>query len=489
MLARISDGTPIPLFVIDSQHKVTYWNIAIEALSGIERGEIIGTSEQWRAFYAEKRPVMADLIVDGASADEIEVYYPGRCWESPLLDGAYEAEGYYPFLGEAGKWLYSTASPIKDDHGRVIGAVETLQDITERKQVEEALQESEKSYRELFDGAVDAVWVHDLKGNILKANRATEKLTGLSGEELAKGNVKDFLSKRGLHLAREWRHRLIENDKSLGKPYKQYIIRKGGTEATVMCTTRPILSDGQLVAFQNIAWDISEQERTQENLRYYMQQVTMAQEYERKRIARDLHDDIAQSLLLVAQGLDMLSSTNRPKLSNSQLKQYLEKLHNQAVDALEAVRCYAQDLRPRIIDDLGLVAAMEWLTDDLAKHQEIDARTEITGEERALPAEVQLLLFRIAQEALNNVRKHAQASSVILKLEFSDDNLTLTVSDNGRGFEVPKMIGDLAGLGKLGLAGMQERARLISSSLEIESERGKGTVVTVKVPISVPISE
>ena len=484
MLARISDGTPIPLFVIDGQHKVTYWNTAIEALSGIERGKIIGTSEQWRAFFAEKRPVMADLIVDGASVDEIEVYYPGRCWESSLIDGACEAEGYYPSMGEAGKWLYFTASPIKDGYGRVIGAVETLQDITERRQVEEALQESEKSYRELFDGALDAIWVHDLKGNILKANRATEKLTGLSGEELAKGNVKDFLSKRGLHLAREWRHRPIENDKSLGKPYKQYIIRKGGTEATVMCTTRPILSDGQLVAFQNIAWDISEQERTQENLRYYMQQVTMAQEHERKRIARDLHDDIAQSLLLVTQGLDMLISTNRPKLSNSQLKQYLEKLHNQAVDALEAVRCCAQDLRPRIIDDLGLVAALEWLTDDLAKQQEIDAHAEITGEERALPAEVQLLLFRIAQEALNNARKHAQASSAILKLEFSGDSLTLTVSDNGRGFKVPRMIGDLADLGKLGLAGMQERARLIGGRLEIESERGKGTTVTVKVPIS-----
>ena len=484
MVARISDGTPIPLFVIDSQHKVTYWNTAIEALSGIDRKRIIGTSEQWRAFFAENRPVMADLIVDGASVDEIEIYYPGRCRPSPLIDGACEAEGYYPSLGESGKWLYFTASPIKDDNGRVIGAVETLQDITESKHTEEALRESEKSYRELFDGALDAIWVNDLKGNILKANRATEKLTGLSGEELAKGNIKDFLPKQSLRMTRGWHNRLIRSDKSSGKPYKEHIIRKDGTEATVMCTTRPIITDGQLVAFQNMAWDISKQERTQENLRYYMQKVTIAQEHERKRIARDLHDDIAQSMLLVTQGLDLLSSTKRPKLSNFQLKQYLEKLRNQAVDALEAVRRCAHDLRPRIIDDLGLVAALEWLTDDLAKHKEIDAHTEIVGDEQALPAEMQLLLFRIAQEALNNVRKHAQASSAILKLEFSGDSLTLTVSDDGRGFMVPKMIGDLAGFGKLGLAGMQERTKLIGASLEIESEKGKGTTVTVKAPIS-----
>jgi len=489
LFARIIDGTPIPLFVIDRQHRVTFWNTAVESLSGIPREKMVGTTEQWRAFYSEERPVMADLVLDGAPVDQIEGYYPGRCWGSPLIEGAYEAEDYYPSLGEAGKWLYFTASPIRDENGRVTGAVETLQDITERMRVEGALQESEKSYRELFDGALDAIWVHDLVGNILKANHASGNLTGLSGEALARSNIKDFLSRHSLQVARERRHRMVENGKGLGKPYRQRIIRQDGRETTVMCTTRPIFSDGRLIAFQNIAWDISEQELMQENLRYYMQQVTMAQEHERKRIARDLHDDITQSLLLVTQGLDMLSSDERPKLSNDQLKQHLENLRDQAVDALEAVRRCAHNLRPRIIDDLGLVAALEWLTDELAKNQGIDASAEITGQELALAAEVQLLLFRIAQEALNNTRKHARASSVVLRLEFGDDSLTMTVSDNGRGFEVPRIIGNLAGIGKLGLAGMQERVKLIGGSLKIDSEIGEGTTITVRVPVSVPISE
>jgi two-component system sensor histidine kinase DegS len=484
VIERIIDGTPIPLFVIDSRHNVTYWNKAIEALTGICRDNIIGTSKHWQPFYERKKPLMADLIVDMASWEEIESYYPGHCQESSLLDGACEAEGYYPSLGETGRWLFFTASPIRDENGDIIGAVETLQDATERKHAEEALQASEQSYRELFDGALDAIWVHDLKGNILKANGATARMTGLSNVELAKANIKDFLSKRSLRTTIVGRHRLNEDFESLGKPHKQHIIRKDGTELTLMCTTRPIFYDGQLVAFQNIAWDISEQSRMQENLRYYMQQVTIAQEEERKRIARDLHDDIAQSLLLVMQGLDMLSSTKRPKLTNTQLKRYLERLRNQAVEALEAVRRCAQDMRPRIIDDLGLVAALEWLTDDLSKYGEVDARAEITGEERALPGEVQLLLFRIAQEALNNVRKHAHATSMILKMAFDDDKLTLVISDNGSGFKVPEMLGDLAGIGKLGLTGMQERAKLIGGKLTIESELGKGTTVMVKVPLS-----
>ncbi len=484
MITRIVDGTVIPLFVINGKHKVVYWNRAVEVLTGISRGDIIGTAEQWRAFYETKRPVMADLIVDRASAEKIESYYPDSCKKSPLLEGAFDAERFYPFLGDSGKWLYSTGSPIKDKKGNIIGAVETLQDVTDRKQAEQALLDSEKSYRELFDDALDAIWVHDLEGNILKANRATARITGFSSKELSRANIRDFLSGDSVRKLVSGRHDLIEIYEEMGKPYKQQIVRKDGKEVTVMCTTRPIFSGGKVVAFQNIAWNISRQARVQENLRYYMQQVTIAQEEERKRIARDLHDDVAQSLLLVMQGLDMLSSTKRPKLSNTQLKEYLERLRNQAVDALEAVRRCAQDMRPRIIDDLGLVAALEWLTDDMAKYMEIDAGTEIKGDERSLLcSEVELLLFRIAQEALNNVRKHAQATKTLLTVEFGDDSLTMTIWDNGRGFKVPKILGDLASLGKLGLAGMQERAKLIGGSLKINSGEEKGTTVMVRVPM------
>jgi len=164
MLAKIADGFPIPAFVINKQHKLTHWNTAIEALSGIRREDIIGTDEQWRVFYKEKRQTMADFIVAGAHADEIEVYYPGRYKKSNLIDGASAAEGFFPDLGTNGKWLHFTASPIRSDDGEIIGAIETLEDITERKNVEEALDNSEKRLRALFEGAYDAIWVHDLEG-------------------------------------------------------------------------------------------------------------------------------------------------------------------------------------------------------------------------------------------------------------------------------------------------------------------------------------
>jgi len=245
--------------------------------------------------------------------------------------------------------------------------------------------------------------------------------------------------------------------------------------------TSLVASDGKVKGFQHIARDVTEERQLQENMRFYVQEVIRAQEDERKRIARELHDDVSPSLLLLIQRLDSMTSSTRLKLSDS-LKQKLEGLRCQTVEALESLRCIAQDLRPRILDDLGLIAALEWMTDDLIKNHGIEAQVEVLGAQRSLPSEVQLLLFRIAQEALNNVRRHAEASMALVIVEFADDKTILTITDNGNGFQLPERIGDLTSIGKLGLAGMQERAQLINGKLRLKSEPGKGTTITVEVP-------
>jgi two-component system sensor histidine kinase DegS len=217
-------------------------------------------------------------------------------------------------------------------------------------------------------------------------------------------------------------------------------------------------------------------------MRYYVQLITKAQEEERKRVARELHDEVAPTLLLLTQRLDTISTTARPRLP-APLEEQIEDLRAHTVEALESLRRCAQDLRPRILDDLGLVAALEWMAEGLAKNYRIDARVEIEGTERSLPAEVQLLLFRIAQEALGNIRRHAEASMAAVKLEFGDKSIKMTVTDNGKGFEVPPQVEDLASTGKLGIVGMCERARLWRGNLEVKSELGKGTQVVARIPL------
>ena len=355
MLTKIIDGSSIPAFVISKQHTVTHWNTALESLSAIKKEEIIGTDEQWRAFYSEKRPVMADLIVNRASPSEIEVHYPGKYRGNRLIDDAYEAEDWFPVLGKSGRWLHFTASPIKDNNGEVTGAIETLEDVTERKNAEE-------------------------------------------------------------------------------------------------------------------------------NLRHYLQETTRAQEEERKRIARELHDDTAQDLVVLSRQLDSFVVSAINHLSVEDIS-YVEGLRQQTERILDGVHRFSQDLRPSVLDDLGLVPALEWLTSDLTNHFGIAIALEVLGSVHRFPPEIELILFRIAQEALRNVWKHSEASKAWVTVEFGDDKTVLTVKDNGRGFELPERIEDLAVVGKLGLAGMQERAQLTGGRLTLQSEPTKGTTVIVEVPI------
>jgi two-component system sensor histidine kinase DegS len=353
MLAKIIDGSSIPSFVINKQHRVIYWNIAIEALTGIKRDKIIGTDEQWRAFYAEKRPTMADLIVDGAQEKEIETYYQGKCRKSQLIEGAYEAEDIFQELGRSGRWLHFTASPIRNKEGEIIGAIETLEDATERR-------------------------------------------------------------------------------------------------------------------------------RAEENLRYHLQQITRAQEEERKRIARELHDDTAQVLSSLSRQLDNFIRKKHGFAPNEVL--FLRDLQTQLNRGLQSMQRFVQDLRPSLLDDLGLIPAVRSLVKGLQDSDGIDAELKIIGGERRFPLEVELLLFRIVQEALNNIRRHAQASEAQVVMEFKADEVRVTVTDNGRGFELRGDVDDLPRIGKLGLAGMQERARLLGGTLEVNSVPGQGTTLVVDVP-------
>ena len=148
-LRQIVNGSSVATFVIDENHIVTHWNRACEVVTGTAAAEIVGTRNQWRAFYPEKRPVLADLVLDGAFEGEIERFYCGKYRRSELIDGAYEAEDYFPNFGDGGRWLYFTAAPVRDCAGRIIGAIETLQDFTERRRAEAALKESEERYRML----------------------------------------------------------------------------------------------------------------------------------------------------------------------------------------------------------------------------------------------------------------------------------------------------------------------------------------------------
>jgi two-component system, NarL family, sensor histidine kinase DegS len=219
--------------------------------------------------------------------------------------------------------------------------------------------------------------------------------------------------------------------------------------------------------------NISQEKMIQDNLRKYATLISQAQETERKRIARDLHDETAQALVVVSRHLEDLA-TGKGKLSAVEIREEVRKI-------LEGVRRFSQELRPSILDDLGLIPALNWLTSELTKTDGIGVETRVTGLPVHLSPQTELMLFRIVQEALTNVRKHAQASHVLIKANFLENSLQLSINDNGKGFLSPEKLSDLAAKGKLGLLGMQERVQLMGGVIKIESSPESGTSINIEV--------
>ena len=345
--------------------------------------------------------------------------------------------------------------------------------------VAERLRVSEQNYRQLFENANDAIWVQDMDGRIVAANKASAKLIGCSPDELIGFNVSNFLLPEGLEIAREVKRKLLQGEE-FEQPYEQQLIKKNGGVGVIKLTSSLVTRNGYSLGFQHIARDITEEKKMQDNLRFYVRQITKAQEEERKRIARELHDDTAQALVTLSRQLDIITDSSESLPPD--VEKRLENLRSQIDSILEGVRRFSHDLRPSMLDDLGLVPAVESIADDMTNQHGIVTEVQVLGERRHLPSETELLLFRVAQEALRNVWRHSQASKAWITLEFNPDKIKITVHDNGTGFQVPDRVGDLPAMGKLGLAGMYERAQLAGGTVTVESTLGEGTTINAMIP-------
>jgi len=335
-------------------------------------------------------------------------------------------------------------------------------------------------YSELFRSAPDAMWVHDLEGNIMSVNEAAEMLTGLNTENLCGMNAKELVSRESFEVAKNVQQRLLRGQ-VVSQPYEQHLIRRDGAEAILRVTSNLIYNNRRPQAFQNIARDITDEEMRQENLQFYVEHITKAYEEERLRIAGELHDSTAQSLITVLQQLENFLY-DQPNLPVHKVRE-IWLIREHVKDTLQELRRLSRDLRPSILNDVGLVAALRWTVRELETGYGIESSLQVCGAERRFSKEAELNLFRIVQEALRNIGKHSNASKAEVVIKFEDGKTTVSIRDNGVGFESPKEITALSRSGKLGLVGMQERVRLLGGGLEVKSEPGKGTSVIVEAPI------
>ncbi|HMH43849.1 MAG TPA: PAS domain S-box protein [Pyrinomonadaceae bacterium] len=350
-------------------------------------------------------------------------------------------------------------------------------DITEERRVQKALYESEERYRELFENSRDAIYVHDLTGRYVSVNRAAETLSGFTRDEIMGKHYSNFITPKHLKNARE--SFCIKLDAPIETTYEAEIICKNGTCKAVEVSSRMIYKDGVAVAVQGTARDITERKRAQQALQTYARRLLEAQEAERQNIARELHDEIGQILTAVSLNLHSIQKSFQ---IDSCLPNIVESI--QVVeDALSRVRELSLELRPSLLDDLGLAAALRWYIGRYTARSGI--ATEITGDAEVgrISHEVETACFRITQEALTNAARHSHATRATVHIEQTNGNLQLRVTDNGIGFESDQLLYGMASALALGLRGMQERALAVKGHVQVISNPGEGTQVTLNVPV------
>lgn len=241
-------------------------------------------------------------------------------------------------------------------------------------------------------------------------------------------------------------------------------------------------SVGGISEVQHLQKELMEMARkvqaAQEGLHDYIGAITAAQEEERMRLARELHDDTIQAVIALKQRVQLAQRSAK----DQNMGKSLSELETLAEQTIENLRRLTRALRPIYLEDLGLVTALEMLANETSQANHLDIKFRQSGQERRLSREVELALYRIAQEALNNVVHHAKAKHANLQVSF-DKEIKLEVADDGIGFVVPKSPTDFAPSGHFGMLGIRERADLIGAKLEVQSETGRGTRLSVRLPM------
>jgi PAS domain S-box-containing protein len=351
--------------------------------------------------------------------------------------------------------------------------------IAERKRAEAALRESEERYRELFENAKDAIYVHDLDGTYLKVNRAAETLSGYTRDEIVGHNFAEFVAEE--HV-RNVRHSFCKKLAKRGETsYEVDVIAKDGRRVPVEVSSRAIYENGVMVGVQGMARDITERKLAEDTLLMFSRRLIEAQEDERRRIARELHDQIGQVLTAVKMNLSTVQQLWNSSEVESHVKDNMEAID----EALRLVRDLSVDLRPPVLDDLGLATALRWYVDRYARRTglNVDVIVELPDENERFSRELETACFRIAQEALTNVVRHASASQIIVQLAKEDDFLFLLVKDDGVGFEPESLRKRSPRAATLGLIGMQERAHAAGGTVDVESEVSRGTEIRLRLPL------
>lgn len=467
MADKLIDALPGVFYFYDENGKFIRWNRQLEIVTGYTAKEISGM-----------HPV--DLFPDE------EKDYINKRIEGVFTNGNNDAEAN--FLTKKGEKIpYYFKAVLMNYEGKLCLLGSGI-DITERKKAEEQVRSSEQKYKLLFESNPQPMWMFDLPAyNIIDVNDAAAEQYGYTKQEFISLSATDlrppedvskFLKylntdfRLGVHHGGVWRHK-----------------RKNGDIIYVEILSHDIVYEGKqvrLILANNITDKYIAEEKLKESyeaIRELTGHIQNIREEERSHIAREIHDELGQQLTVLKMDVSWLNKKvgHSDEVVMNKLKSLAEMLDG----TVKTVRRISSELRPSLLDDLGLVAAIDWHLKEFGQRSGIETVFNEPEHDLYIPEKFKTGLYRIFQESLTNVARHSVASAVKVVLQEKDSYLVLSIEDNGKGFDMEKAKDRRT----LGILGMKERSMMMGGVYEISSQPGKGTIITVSVPVKTTLNE
>lgn len=493
------------IYGLSPEGRVTSWNIGAERIKGYRAEEIIG--RHFSVFY---------------SPEDMRRGLPEKVLREAASKGRYEGEGWRIRKDGSRFWAHVVVTPLFDRARNLRGFAKVTRDLTEqrekdeamqqvqadleahvaertaelqrtneslraqiaeRRQAEEAQQDLLQRFRLVLDFSPIGCVMNGVNFQVTYWNPAAERIFGFSREDvLGKLPYETFVPESSRAAVHEVQQALVRGE-VVSPAVSEHLTKDGRTIVCEWYNTPINDSSGRFMGSLSMVQDITERQQSEQQLRAYSAQLRAlaadlqnAREAERAHVARELHDELGQAL--TALKMDLVLLTQRLPRNRVKLHQRSASMLKLIDDTIQTVRRIAAGLRPSTLDDLGLTAAIEWQAHEFESRTGIQCRLVLPGEEVALSPERATALFRIFQETLTNVVRHAAAKSIDVHLTKRGDDLVLEVSDDGKGLDED----EAARSRSLGLMGMRERAQLLGGEFGIVGRREKGTTVTVRMP-------
>ena len=458
------DGSMDAIFIIDQQARIYDVNEAAVGLTGYARHELIGRSiqELYRSFDKEAFNEYFNRVMKGESYSN----------EAVIM----REDGRLVTTEFSSKIIVINNRPLIHT---------SVRDISARKAAEEALRRSEAKYRELVENANSIIIRFNTEGRITFFNEYAQHFFGWSEEEIIGKNLLDTILPPTDSLGRDIASKLKDFFAHPEKYATNEIenICRNGRSAWVAWTNRPIRSpSGSTKEFLCVGVDITERKQAKEYIQSLTHQLLKAQENERLKISRDLHDHIAQDLSSLNIGLQTLFDGHEN--IDPELQEKLAYIIKILQRSITEVRNLAYDLRPPGLDQLGLVRTLYIYCEEFEKTSGIRTDFSAAGLDSVkLDDDAQINIYRLIQEALHNAKKHARAERVVIRLVVSSPHLLVRIIDDGLGFDVTRWKTGAISEKHMGLQSMVERTELLGGSIDIRSKPDSGTGIFIKIPI------